>query len=150
MPNRYRMVQGHLFDEFHGVLVDPFLLALIRHHTDAQKEQTDIVRFCSSPFDTEQLSILLPLLESKRNILDVELTKLANSQGIAVKIDFGDIWWHPKGEIVFVGRPPDVILSALPGRPVSDVLEHPYVPRDMIVDGVSEGGGLWKIHVRHA
>lgn len=119
--------------------IDPILLALINHHGDTEDARRDIEEFCLHDVNAGQFDILLRNLGIRQGLLAREMTLVDQWEGeriITAKITFGDngeIWWGPNRLTIHGLTLPDTVADALVGRTVDAVVEHPYLPRDLVI-----------------
>lgn len=122
--------------ETHGdVRIDSLLAEMARHHTTTQAEFDDVIAFLRHPFHHSQLDILLRNV-GRRLPLAVTYLKVERSngdselRGIMHLTPF--IYWS-SGRAIVDQTIPDTVLLALKGRPFTDFIDHPYIPRGLLI-----------------
>ena len=134
--------------EFEDVEVDAALAQLLRHHTATPDEFSAALAFTQEEFTTRQLDILVSSMGPRLRLRadDVYLERRNAGRRLRASIRFSlHVRWM-RG-VLLVARPllPDTLATALTGRPLRSVLDHPYLP-DVTVAAVSDHQEGWAIH----
>lgn len=143
-----RMEHG-LIVEWHGdVRIDGALAAMLRHHTATADEFGDAVAFCREPFTQAQLGLLLkrmgPGLPIAAHTVHVECRRRARILKCDMRIT-EHIRWNSGCITLHNDQMPGIIASAAVGRPLRDILEHPYIPEGLVITNIEDEMGLWTL-----
>lgn len=137
-------VQGHL--------VDHVLMNVVRHHAASEDDARDLLDYMleSADLDMCRLSILLRHLGRRLplSLGGMKLQRLDASKGVLARIDFGperDMQWRG-GSLSLRERPlPDSAAMLVNGRPLGDLVVHPYLDPTMIVANFGQAAGTWRM-----
>jgi hypothetical protein len=132
-----------------GGLVDRVSMAIVRHHADASADRRDIVEMLRTGASMAQLEILLRHLGNRRTLLMSSFSTTTTNgrlpgrnggrlRNVACSMSLRS------GQVVYGGGRltlthltlPDTVMTGLVGRPVSTVIEHPYLPDDLVIASV--------------
>lgn len=122
--------------------VDPFLLALIRHHAESGEDRRDILEYCLLPVHTEQLDILLRHIGSGMPLLaHGEMTTDVWEDGkvLTARMNLGDdgeIWWSRRMITLHGYALPQTVAGGAVGRTVREIVTHPYIPEDLVINEI--------------
>lgn len=130
-----------------GGMLDPVLFAVIHHHADSKDDRLDLIEFVRTGVTgIDQLRVLLKHLGNRRPLLmDAFSTgttagrlpgrggaKLRNAT-CTMSLDHGRVCWGQGRLTVNRMKLPETVLSNLDGRPLGDVVDHPYLPGDLVI-----------------
>ena len=149
----YRNFHGSVVAEIGDRLIDPVLLAFARHHASTPGEIDAVLDFVScASVNMRQLGILLdnlgtnerPLMTS----LEVSAYDAARTMICTMHFEESEMTW--RGGVLSMDRdaPPASLMAALVGGPLHRFIEHPYLPRDMVIDAMSQNGEGWRLTLR--
>lgn len=130
-----------------GGLLDPVLFAIVRHHADSEEDRVDLVEFMrTGVVGVAQLRILLRHLGNRRPLLmdgfstSTTAGRLPGRSGAKLRnatctmsLDNGRASWAQGRLTVNRLKLPETVLSNLDGRPLGDVVDHPYLPGDLVI-----------------
>jgi hypothetical protein len=130
--------------EFEDVTVDAVYAQLLRHHTSTPEELAAAVAFSQEQFSTRQLEILFSHMGPRLPIMVEDLYVERRKRGSVLRADmrFGQGIRWVSGTLHIPRRIlPDTMIGMVAGRPLRDVLDHPYIPVDLCAVDVDEEGG---------
>lgn len=132
-----------------GGLVNRVAMAIVRHHADDPADRMDVVEMMRTGTSMVQLEILLRHMGSRKPLLMSSFSttttngRLPGRNGGRLRnVDCS--MSLRSGQVVYGGGRltlthltlPDTVMTGLVGRPVSSVIEHPYLPDDLIIGSV--------------
>ena len=93
-----------------------------------------------------QLGILLAHMGPRLPIMaeDVHVERKNQGRVLRAEIRFSlNVRWIT-GKLC-ISRPhlPDTVVAAAIGRPMTDILDHPYIPANLIIASMEEHNGRW-------
>lgn len=151
----FRRLRDTVVEEVGNRLVDPVLMAFVRHHADTEDDREDLLSYLGQTgvVDWTRLAVLTKHLGTRRTLLlaTIEIEAFNGGRTLVSKIDFGEhhqLWWKAGRLIQYENMPPQTIAAALPGRPLSDLIEHPYLPRDILIDTFESSDARWSASLR--
>lgn len=135
------MAELWLHEWHRDVRLDIALDGLIRHHTSDADEYADAVAFCREPFQKKQLDILFRRMGGGIP-LKISYIKVDRKQGDTILRAYmrltDGVTWQSGRLIMDSALLPETLATALPGRPLSDIIVHPYLPADLTVGKVEK------------
>lgn len=138
-----------LIVEMHGeVRLDAGLATMLRHHTSTPEEFDAAVRFCQDPFSPQQLEILLAHMGPRLPISVEDVHVERKNYGKVLRCDMqfrAGLRWTSGRIVMSKSHLPDTLAAVITGRPLSDVIDHPYIPRGLVIREVEEQNGQWII-----
>lgn len=143
-------------ERIEGRLVDHIVMNMIRHHAPEPRDAADLLAYLSEGdgmegdgVDMTRLSILLRHLGRRVPLELAEMTiKRPSSGALIARIDFGpdrDMTWRGGTLSIRAGPLPETIATRMTGRPLGDVLDHPYLHPSMPIAHFSQTGPLWRL-----
>ena len=128
------------------VVIDAAYAQLLRHHTSTPEEMADVVAFSQETFTTRQLGILFANMGPRLPLLVPDMRIERKRQGGLLRADLRfdlHVRWSSGRLKVSQSMIPHTLATAMTGRPMRAVLDHPYVPDDLVVASVGERDGTW-------
>jgi hypothetical protein len=133
-----------------GGLIDPIMLAIIHHHADTEEDRFDLVDFARTGINgIDQLRIMLKHLGNRRRLLmDAFSSQTSNGRlpgrngsrlrnvDCTVSLNHGRVRWGQGILTLNHLSVPATIMATLEGRPITDVVDHPYLGGGMLVQEV--------------
>lgn len=135
-----------------GVLVDPFLMCVIRHHADTEEERADMLRMCcGQSVSKDQLAVLLKYMGNGQPLLmqSIGSTSKKGNKVFSCRLSMrdGNLHWDGDRLSVRLQKLPETVMSAMVGRPLKDVIAHPYYPQDLEIASVKERDQGWMLEL---
>lgn len=126
------------FAEDHdGILVDPGLAQILRHHTSTPEEFSDALRFCLDPATVRQFDVLFRNMGRRLpvNVHNFTIERRASGRILRCDIRFDlHVRWVNGRLRLAADRLPLTTISACYGKPLRSLLDHPYVPDLEVAD----------------
>lgn len=144
----YRIFRNNIVEKLpDGRHVDPVLMSMARHHGETDEQIDEIVEFCSlRPIHVRQLDILLrnigrriPFLGSAIGVTTWEGDRLAIC---TMNMGNGLVWGSNQlkcSDSVI----PETLRVTMRGRALGEVVEHPYLPKDLVLATVTQAKDHW-------
>ena len=134
--------------EFEDVVVDAAYAQLLRHHTSTPDELAEAVAFSQELFTMRQLGILLAHMGPRLPLAAEDVHVERKNRGGVLRADIRfslHVRWT-SGRLC-ISRPhlPDTLAMAAIGRPLRDVLDHPYIPENLVIASIDERDRQWII-----
>lgn len=149
-----RLFRGEIVEELpDGKVADPFIMALVRHHAENEKDISDLLSFLrTSGFQTRHLAILLerlgrriPLLASRVDLTTWDGDRMLRCREIAMP---KGIRWRD-GALSCDHMPlPDSITMSIEGRRLGNIISHPYLPPGLVINEFEQIGARWTVRFR--
>lgn len=139
------VVKRHVTRSLRVVHLDPMLLGLIRYHASDAGEEDDLIEFCDHPVRLEQLAIVVRLLKRPRPLLIDEISVDQRDDAITAHMQKGlasdsiEWSWRSNTVVHFGATVPETIAQRLVGRPLGDLMTHPYMPTDLVITDFHKG-----------
>lgn len=132
--------------EYEDVRVDAAYACLLRHHTSTQDELAEAVGFSQETFSMRQLGALLSHMGPRLPIMaqDVHIERKDRGRVLRAEIRFDlDTRWVSGRLSVSQSVLPHTVATAAIGRPLTDILDSPYLPAHLVVASVDDVNGCW-------
>lgn len=140
------LAPGLVTETLGDIRIDGALAQMLRHHTSTGDEFDDAVRFCQEPFTQSQLDLLLkrmgPGLPIAVDTVHVERKNRSKVLRCDMRLSL-HIRWTSGRVLVSTCHLPETMAIAAVGRPLADVVSHPYLPVGLVVGSVEEQYGMW-------
>lgn len=137
-----------------GNHADPFLMTLIRHHSETPEDVDELVSFCRHQgFHIRHLEILLkrfgrriPLMATRVSTTTWSGERMLRCTDLIMQA--GGLRWHG-GLLMSEGHPiPESVANAVRGRTLGEVIEHPYMPQGLVIDAFEQDGDRWTMRFK--
>lgn len=133
--------------------VDVTVLEMIRFHADTPTDQEILLHLLSIHTRYKQLEVLLPHFGTRQPIQceTLTITKLDEERNVQrgtliariMLTKTGPEWW--RGDLTQdEGQLPISVINSLFGEPLSRLITHPYLPKDMIITKMERQYTGWK------
>lgn len=144
---------GTVVAPFRHMHVDPVLLTLARHHSLDDDDVYAILDFVScAKVEMRQFGILLSNIGRRRAPLidGIEVSTYGGSDTMLSNMTFAGHGMKWIGGRISLRRdmPPDTVVTALAGRPLRDLVTHPYLPTDVRIDTLNPRDDGWSVGLR--
>jgi hypothetical protein len=128
------------------------LMNVVRHHAPDPDDARDLLDYMleTDELDMTRLSILLRHLGRRLPLAlgEMKLQRLAASRSVLARIDFGperDMQWRG-GTLSLRDAPlPESMALRIDGRPIGDLIIHPYLDPTMLIANFGQAGGTWRM-----
>lgn len=130
-----------------GRRIDVMLSTMIRHHVTTDEEFADVLEFMTMPCDMKHFGILVRHIGRKLplavNYLNIERQHENNT--LRGYMHFGPELYWGRGQLIIGTRLPEAVLMALEGRLMTEVIDHPYIPRTLRIASMrpEKGSNRW-------
>lgn len=141
---------------FHGAIVEPFddlfvdvvLLTMARHHAACDDEIRAIIDYVScDTVNRRQFDMFLTHIGHRRRFLadaiEVNVHKARRTIVATLAFSAHGMRWRAGLLSMDGGPPPSIITTALTGRPLRDLVEHPYLPPHACIGSMTARGDGW-------
>lgn len=148
----YRLFRGEIVEELpDGKVVDPFLMALVRHHSATPDDEAELLSFLrTNGFRLRHLEILLkrfgnriPLLASRLDVTTWEGDRMLRCTNLATTK--GNLHWSQAMLRCDHHPIPESIAPSMRHRRLGEVVEHPYMPPDLVIGTFEQVGARWTV-----
>lgn len=143
----YRLHRGSIGMEIHGKILDPIFIGMLQHHAVTQEEREDIIHLAFEHVGDRSLPTLFKYIGSRRP-LEVETLhiepwgKRQIVTSVEMKGEAGVSWRNNilsgRGEL------PETTLLRMPGQGARNLVDHPYIPEDLIIHAITQKGMRWE------
>lgn len=139
MARDYYIREGYFCEKWGNVYIDAMLSNLIRFHSVTDVDRADIIAFCSNAVQHNQLGILLKHMGTyepiKSSSVLVDSKIIGDDKIIFTQMDLKDVnlQWRRSGFVLTGFQIPLSTGEGMIGRPLSDLIEHPYLPGDALI-----------------
>jgi hypothetical protein len=116
-----------------GIRIDVMLTTMIRHHVTTEQEFADVLEFMKMPCDVKHFDILFRNM-GRRLPLAVSWLNVERQRGDTImrgNMHFGPELYWSNGQLIVGARMPEAVLMALEGRLMTEIVDHPYMPRTL-------------------
>lgn len=156
----YRSYQGAIVEALSNKLyVDPILTNMIRHHAgDGDDEETrraydGFLRFVTlQRIERDHVDVVLQLAGRRLGFQGVNLltTSARTDQGV-VRVSCASklseqLFWDGRSLKCENSVLPETIRSTMRGRPLGELVQHPYLPDDLPIASLTQGTSHWVAH----
>lgn len=143
---------GAVVTPFRHMHVDPVLLTLARHHAATDDEVHAILDFVScAAIEMRQFAIMLTNIGRRRMPLvdGIEVSNYASDTMLS-NMTFASHGMRWIGGRISLRQdmPPHTVVAALEGRRLGDLVEHPYLPRDVRIGTPVARDDGWSVGIQ--
>lgn len=142
--NKYRLFRSKIVQQMPDkTVVDPVLMCMIEHHAKTVEDAAAIRAFCTEPgFRLRHLQILLENIGNRTPFLGLNIsvnTWEENRMATCSMKVSQDVFWADNLLKCNNCMLPETLLGTMRGRGLGELIDHPYLPKDLVIAKVTQG-----------